>query len=189
MCSSETKTRLDTLISSAKVDAGKLGLLQKHVEQLRLGVRVTSISPKAQEQIRNLLDLSEEACRKIRQKRVLNSLAYSDMHGRFETVDTAHNKTFEWIFEDSTKGGNVDRALSSRESFIHWLSAGSGIFHITGKLGSGKSTLMKFLCDHPRTEAELQEWAGMLQVASLIHLPMCILSWLQPPVRPVREKK
>lgn len=45
--------------------------------------------------------------------------------------------------------------------FMNWLSGGKGIFHVAGKLGSGKSTLMKFLCDHPRTKAKLEQWAGM----------------------------
>ena len=45
--------------------------------------------------------------------------------------------------------------------FMNWLSGGKGIFHIAGKLGSGKSTLMKFLCDHPRAKAKLERWAGM----------------------------
>jgi len=46
-------------------------------------------------------------------------------------------------------------------SFLRWLSSGDGIFHIAGKLGSGKSTLMKFLCEHPCTIWQLQKWAGM----------------------------
>lgn len=51
-----------------------------------------------------------------------------------------------------------------KEPFLHWLSSGNGIFHISGKLGSGKSTLMKFLCGHPRTTAELQRWAGTYSI-------------------------
>lgn len=57
------------------------------------------------------------------------------------------------------RGGDHD--CSVREPFLRWLSSGNGIFHISGKLGSGKSTLMKFLCDHERTTVELQKWAGM----------------------------
>jgi hypothetical protein len=50
----------------------------------------------------------------------------------------------------------------ARELFINWLSSGDGIFHISGKLGSGKSTLMKFLHNHRRTKTELKKWAGEL---------------------------
>jgi hypothetical protein len=50
----------------------------------------------------------------------------------------------------------------AREALMHWLSAGEGIFHISGKLGSGKSTFMKFLCTHDTTRAKLHKWAGRL---------------------------
>lgn len=46
------------------------------------------------------------------------------------------------------------------EPLMHWLSKSSGIFHIAGKIGSGKSTLMKFLVDHDEVNKKLQEWAG-----------------------------
>ncbi|EXJ68983.1 uncharacterized protein A1O5_07918 [Cladophialophora psammophila CBS 110553] len=155
-----TKGRLDALLTSAEGLTGKLEILHKHVEQLRRGTRVTSISPEAQEQLRELLHFTEEDLQKIKQQRVLESLAYADMDTRFEHVSEEHSKTFEWIFGDTTQVGSLNRDTSSKESFLHWLSAGSGIFHISGKLGSGKSTLMKFLCNHPRTETELQHWAG-----------------------------
>jgi hypothetical protein len=45
-----------------------------------------------------------------------------------------------------------------------WLRSGDKIYWIGGKAGSGKFTLMKFLCDHPRTKQELCEWAGQKQV-------------------------
>ncbi len=48
----------------------------------------------------------------------------------------------------------------AREKFTSWLSSGEGVFHISGKLGSGKSTLMKYLSFHPGTKAELTKWAG-----------------------------
>ena len=46
-------------------------------------------------------------------------------------------------------------------SFVRWLSSGTGVFHIAGKPGSGKSTLMKYLTSHTRVREELQKWADM----------------------------
>jgi hypothetical protein len=63
------------------------------------------------------------------------------MHGRFEAVDDAHYKTFEWIFEpggggdfgsdesdkineDSDIDEGDDLRRSSSELFKHWLSLG-----------------------------------------------------------------
>ncbi|KAI9767609.1 MAG: hypothetical protein M1839_004466 [Geoglossum umbratile] len=54
----------------------------------------------------------------------------------------------------------LERRARTRVSFLKWLGAGGGVFHISGKAGSGKSTLMKFLCGHERTEKELKAWAG-----------------------------
>jgi hypothetical protein len=47
-----------------------------------------------------------------------------------------------------------------QDSFLTWLKSSSQIYHISGKAGSGKSTLMKFLCHHPRVQQELDRWAG-----------------------------
>lgn len=46
------------------------------------------------------------------------------------------------------------------QSFLEWLRLGNGIYHISGKAGSGKSTLVKFLCQNPRLISELEQWAG-----------------------------
>jgi len=55
----------------------------------------------------------------------------------------------------------VDEAkLFARDSLITWLSSGHGIYHISVKLGSGKSTLMRYLCEHKQTKSLLKEWAG-----------------------------
>ena len=52
------------------------------------------------------------------------------------------------------------RRAEARDSFTTWLREGTGVFHVSGKAGSGKSTLMKYLCINRRTEEELQTWAG-----------------------------
>jgi hypothetical protein len=48
----------------------------------------------------------------------------------------------------------------ARDALVGWLLGGDGIFHISGKMGSGKSTLMKFLCEQKMTMTLLQQWAG-----------------------------
>lgn len=46
-----------------------------------------------------------------------------------------------------------------RQSFLNWLRAEDGIFYCSGKAGSGKSTLMKFLAQKRRTREELSLWS------------------------------
>jgi hypothetical protein len=173
---------LKALVSTSDRAGVKLEQLQTHIEALQKGVAVTSISPEVQTQLQELLKFSEDACQTIVQQRVLNSLVFEGIYGRFEAVDEAHYKTFEWIFEpdggegyesnnsdkikegcDSDEGDDLRR--SNSELFKHWLSLGRDIFHISGKLGSGKSTLMKFLCEHERTMERLQQWAGTFTYA------------------------
>ncbi|KAI0900764.1 hypothetical protein F4806DRAFT_504389 [Annulohypoxylon nitens] len=48
----------------------------------------------------------------------------------------------------------------ARDSFISWLRQDSGIFYISGKPGSGKSTLMKYISQHHETKSYLRAWAG-----------------------------
>jgi Cu/Ag efflux protein CusF len=50
--------------------------------------------------------------------------------------------------------------FTTGKGFIEWLSSSDGIFHISGKMGSGKSTMMRFLYEHPATRYELNRWAG-----------------------------
>ena len=51
-----------------------------------------------------------------------------------------------------------------RELFKWWLVSGSHVFHLSGKAGSGKSTLMKHLWHHPLTRRRLQQWAHPKQI-------------------------
>jgi hypothetical protein len=48
---------------------------------------------------------------------------------------------------------------STRENFLAWLNSGCGVFHISGKAGSGKSTLMKFLAGSSQVKDQLEVWS------------------------------
>ena len=86
----------------------------------------------------------------------LEQLRYPGMADRHERIAEAHKKTFDWIYQD------YDSACGLKFNFANWLESGDGPFWITGKAGSGKSTLMKYLCDNPRTRECLQPWAGQV---------------------------
>ncbi len=61
------------------------------------------------------------------------------------------------------KVGQLNAETGAR--FLNWLESGSGIFYISGKAGSGKSTAMKFLTRDQRTLRALRSWAGRKQLA------------------------
>ncbi|RFU34867.1 hypothetical protein B7463_g1457, partial [Scytalidium lignicola] len=103
---------------------------------------VTSIAYSESESIRRFAKL------------VTNHLRFGDMKDREDTIAEAHRKTFEWIFHDP---GTEQKPWSS---FIDWLQSDSDIYWITGKAGSGKSTLMKYIYRDPRMVQNLNTWAS-----------------------------
>ncbi len=96
---------------------------------------------------------------------ILEALRFEKMDERFEDVKSEHAKTFEWIFTSQGKETQLEDP-TTQPPFIQWLKHGSGIFHIEGKAGSGKSTLMKFICRSSSTEEALDEWRAGKQLIS-----------------------
>ncbi|KAH7086405.1 hypothetical protein FB567DRAFT_580552 [Paraphoma chrysanthemicola] len=87
---------------------------------------------------------------------IVGRLYFADLPDRYETIPEAHQDTFQWIFETSSSSGNS----TATQDFPEWLSAtdGKNIFWATGKPGSGKSTLMKFIYNDQRTWNQLDTW-------------------------------
>jgi hypothetical protein len=73
-------------------------------------------------------------------------------------VKIAEKGTFSWIFTSPETMREKEDQLSI--TLPDWLRTGSGIFHITGKPGSGKSTLMKYLRQHDDANPSLEDWKG-----------------------------
>ncbi|KAI8169733.1 hypothetical protein K4K49_010886 [Colletotrichum sp. SAR 10_70] len=86
---------------------------------------------------------------------LLASLYFRQEYDRFHDINSAHKGTFEWIFRDSPSA--ADKATWS--NFDDWLRHHAGIYWISGKAGSGKSTLMKLLGTDERSRAALLKWS------------------------------
>ncbi|KAH9210060.1 hypothetical protein DL95DRAFT_276340, partial [Leptodontidium sp. 2 PMI_412] len=85
--------------------------------------------------------------------KILRRLTYEMLPKRYEAVAEAHPKTFGWALQDSSSS-----ELSS-EKLTTWLQSDFGLYWISGKPGSGKSTLMKHILDDERTKEYLEQWA------------------------------
>jgi hypothetical protein len=88
---------------------------------------------------------------------LLQHLSFPTLDVRYEEIDPAHAKTFQWIFDDFSSPNS--------DSFTDWLEGkveGERLYWINGKAGSGKSTLMKYIYDDPRTRSKLSEWTAGL---------------------------
>lgn len=105
---------------------------------------------------------------------ILSSLRFESMTVRHSNITEAHKRTFDWIFSTNCLPAEDPR---SKIGFSSWLEHGGGLYWITGKPGilsssvpkmletnpiipgSGKSTLMKYLEDHPMTNQLLHSWS------------------------------
>lgn len=97
-----------------------------------------------------------------REQGILRSLSYEHHFDRYQSIAPAHKKTFSWVFHPANTSSEGKR-------LVQWLQHGQGVFWITGKPGSGKSTMMKFLCDDTRTITALQEWACDKKLSIVSH--------------------
>ncbi|ENH71577.1 hypothetical protein FOC1_g10007815 [Fusarium oxysporum f. sp. cubense race 1] len=169
-------------LTLALVDFSSMTQAIEHLRQSQLSAPDSIANTHAFSQFQRLLMVDEETRGAIYQDRILESLKFDEMQQRFDAVHSAHEDTFKWIYETTEvikEDGDLSymeilrqealkMQLESRERFIGWLLSQDPslpIFHISGKLGSGKSTLMKFLCSHYKTEDALIKWAGAKKLA------------------------
>lgn len=111
---------------------------------------------------RTLLDqFKREQSLSARERRnrewILESLSWDGMNDRKNRVDDATEDTFKSIIENNKVPlHHPHLALSFRK----WLMSGQGVYHVTGRPGSGKSTLMKLIDGSDLTTELLKQWAG-----------------------------
>ncbi|KAI6085539.1 prion-inhibition and propagation-domain-containing protein [Hypoxylon rubiginosum] len=86
--------------------------------------------------------------------RILAKLWFRRMDERMGSVKKAHLQTLRWSLDANAREGTL-----FWDDIPEWLSTGSGIYWISGKAGSGKSTLMKYLYSHERIPGMLRNWA------------------------------
>lgn len=100
-------------------------------------------------------DMVERASGKKKTEAFLNSLYYPRMKERREWISKAHRETFSWALESSPQG-------TSWSDLQWWLKRGEGMYWLSGKAGSGKSTLIKYIDYDARTVKYLGQWASPL---------------------------
>ncbi|KAF4995986.1 hypothetical protein FDECE_12613 [Fusarium decemcellulare] len=91
---------------------------------------------------------------------IIRSLNFKTRQSRHDAIPDAHRETFRWVFTSSNnrKSGKGGKEQSDTRLF-NWLEHGDGVFWVSGKPGSGKSTFMKFVADHPKTVEALSKWS------------------------------
>ncbi|KAK1522324.1 uncharacterized protein CCOS01_10036 [Colletotrichum costaricense] len=136
-----------------------------------VGMLIKSTAPltnELEELATNLKKLAEEVKHQGKIREILKSLRFPEMIERRIEIPKAYGDTFEWIFEESAD-----------VNFASWLQSSRGIFWITGKPGSGKSTLMKLISGHEHTAALARAWADNKKLIVASHFFWGIRSGLQ----------
>jgi hypothetical protein len=77
---------------------------------------------------------------------ILDSLRVPNLDLRMQEIETRADHTFDWVYDKPSV------------ALPKWLQRGQDIFWISGKPGSGKSTLMKFIQNDSRTSELLHRW-------------------------------
>ncbi|EXL64835.1 hypothetical protein FOPG_18920 [Fusarium oxysporum f. sp. conglutinans race 2 54008] len=92
------------------------------------------------------------ACEEI----ILNRLWFRKIHERRETVADAHLDTLKWaLYPPKDEAHWHDLSQWLRQPSTH------EVYWISGKAGSGKSTLMKYLYTQERTRKLLKQWSNV----------------------------
>ncbi|KAF5970426.1 NACHT domain-containing protein [Fusarium coicis] len=108
-------------------------------------------------------------------ERLLRSFHYPDMNHRKNEIHSSHASTFHWIFGRGSLdvphpklrlGGGLDLDAEGLVygTFVRWLESPESRYWISGRPGTGKSVLMKFITSHPQTMHSLQQWQADVQI-------------------------
>ncbi|KAK1840551.1 hypothetical protein CCHR01_16825 [Colletotrichum chrysophilum] len=158
--SADLQQRLEEIRDQGKAKSTEVKLMRDGISELETRMKAWRHVPEFMEQAADILALSKGAAERTVQALILEKLHVADMTRRFDDVKPAHEKTFSWILKSEARPDETAVELDARRDLTTWLSKGRGIFHITGKPGAGKSTLMKLLCQTGNTEDQLKTWAG-----------------------------
>lgn len=139
--------------------------LEKGVQALVLGleqghVTVEQLLANHHRQLQEHIDMKFDSHAKATEDRhvytnLLESLFFPDIVSREEQIPEAFEGTCRWIFDSSYDQESKTRPWSN---FCNWLGTEKGVYWISGKPGSGKSTLMKYIVNEERTSQFLANW-------------------------------
>ncbi|KAK5630520.1 hypothetical protein RRF57_006235 [Xylaria bambusicola] len=115
-----------------------------------------------------------EAERRAMRDKLLASLFFPEIDQRQSEIKEPAPETLNWLFkstfDESDESDESDQELISSvkwSNFKQWLRDDSSTYWISGKAGSGKSTLMAHIVNDGRTHQELQTWSTGYKLETL----------------------
>lgn len=119
------------------------------------------------EQLFSQISVSERDLAK--EQTTIKSLTFECLPFRYEAIAEAHRQTFEWAFNAKCKDPDACNGQVQSTPLKAWLRDGEDVFWVSGKPGSGKSTLMKFISRDTRTLRLLAQWAHPKSAVMVSH--------------------
>ncbi|KAH7176930.1 prion-inhibition and propagation-domain-containing protein [Dactylonectria macrodidyma] len=124
-----------------------LAAIKKDIKRLKIVLEASFDRHQA------IAESTQHVLDKTRQDRILQVLWFRKIEDRAESITQNHKKTLRWALKPPDDAASWDDLPA-------WLRHGTGIYWISGKAGSGKSTLTKYLRFHQSTKSLLSEWAN-----------------------------
>ncbi|KAK2690193.1 hypothetical protein QWA68_010950 [Fusarium oxysporum] len=147
----ELTAKLDQVVPSSSSETAR-SMIQSDIELIKKDVRKLLLFQEAAANHEAITQSTQQNLDRMRQTRILNTLWFRMINDRPESISKNHRDTLQWAIEGSNN-------TESWHDLPSWLLNGSGIYWVSGKAGSGKSTLMKFVFGHQRTTLMLSQWA------------------------------
>ncbi|KAF2651158.1 hypothetical protein K491DRAFT_761270 [Lophiostoma macrostomum CBS 122681] len=144
-------TKIDESTTDSLVDIKEQ--LSKVFTSVEKGTEFSALTENAVGQLQGWIQRREQTKEDLQ---CLHALYFSDMQTRQSNVEKAHEKTFAWIFDPTGAVIGDDRM-----KFHNWIRSANpedNVFWISGKPGSGKSTLIKFIARHSQLRTSLGDW-------------------------------
>jgi len=168
-------TRLQIFIQAHAAGEVRMATLQTSISRLAADSQNASAAvAKAIARVdRGIAQQKADFAETARHEKLRGSLKFPCMNARRNQIVNPHSNTFNWIFDPpNTDGGGDDgdgydddddddvafnlRVSQIAARFCAWLSTPEQpLFWISGKPGSGKSTLIKMISRDPRTAEQL----------------------------------
>ena len=129
--------------------------------QASMEKKIAAESARIVQEMKNLESAQEERRRRTdTYHKILHSLRFREIDDRHGSISHAERCTFSWVFTESL---GTNRLWSN---LALWLRGDERLYWINGKPGSGKSTLMRYMYDHPKTRRYLSLWAGKVPLVT-----------------------
>lgn len=150
---SDLVANLDKVLPPRGTVKGAQAALKDEVRGLHNIIVLKRVLDASTDENGDLTEATEDAIAKEYYRLILDQLWFRLIDDRKNSIADAHPKTLEWAIHPLS-GEHTWSDLSK------WLRQDHGIYWISGKPGSGKSTLMKYLLNHSDVMELLKEWAG-----------------------------